>query len=201
MGRAKESADRIREEIPIVQVLHDYGYQVDPDGADREQQFSCDLHGDGSDGKPSARAYPGSASFHCFACGRSRDAITLVREKEGIEFWPAIKKLESEYGLPPLPWSGESESTKEEKERTAKRIEQVLSSNKSLSVDQKFERVSSLIRNAYAEGQITPTECADLWAKHDKIDHYRREESHQQQVLSGLLDALFNQTFRIVKGE
>ena len=199
MGRAKESADRIRSEIPIVRVLHDYGYSVDPDGADREQQFSCDLHGDGSDGKPSARAYPGSSSFHCFACGRSRDAITLVREKEGLEFWPAIRKLESDYGLPPLPWSDDSQS--EPKISTAKKLESSLLAGKTLSVDQKFARVSSLIGNAYAENQLSPSDCAALWAKYDKVGHYRREETHQTQVLSGLLDALFDQTFRIIRNE
>ena len=99
MGRAREAADRIRAEVPIVDVLYDYGYRVHPDGEDREQQFSCDLHGDGSDTKPSARVYPESASFHCFACGRSRDAITLVREKEGVEFWQAVKMLEAKHNL------------------------------------------------------------------------------------------------------
>ena len=79
MGRAKDAADRIRAEVPIVDVLYGYGYAVHPDGEDREQQFSCDLHGDGADTKPSARVYPDGGSFHCFACGRSRDAITLVR--------------------------------------------------------------------------------------------------------------------------
>lgn len=197
MSRAKEAADRIRSEISIIQVLHDYGYSVDPDGSDREQQFSCDLHGDGSDGKPSARAYPGSSSFHCFACGRSRDAITLVREKEGIEFWPAVKILESKHGLPPLPWSGDSPSTND---GVGGKLDKILSSNKSLSVEQKFDRINSLISNAYKEEVVTPVECADLWAKYDKIDHYRNEESHQQQVLSGLLDALFEQIFKIVRG-
>ncbi len=113
MGRAKESADRIRSEVPIVEVLYEYGYQVHPDGGDREQQFSCDLHGDGADTKPSARVYPDSSSFHCFACGRSRDAITLVREKENVSFWGAVKWLEAKYNLEPLPWSGPEEKEKD----------------------------------------------------------------------------------------
>lgn len=65
MSRAKQRADRIREEVEIVQVLADYGYHVSAHGGDREQQFSCDLHGDGSDSKPSARAYPSSNSWYC----------------------------------------------------------------------------------------------------------------------------------------
>lgn len=87
----------------MVQVLHDYGYAVNPDGGDREQQFQCDLHGDGRDGKPSGRVYPSSNSMYCFACGRARDAVSLAMEKEGLSFADAVAKLEGRYGLPPLP--------------------------------------------------------------------------------------------------
>ena len=110
MSRAKQRADRIREVVPIIQVLADYGYHVNAAGDDREQQFSCDLHGDGSDGKPSARAYPSSNSWYCFACGRPRDAIQTCREKEGHDFWAAIKILEARYRLPALPWEDEVEA-------------------------------------------------------------------------------------------
>jgi len=65
MSRARQAADRIREEIPIARVLADYGYNIHGDGGDREQQFQCDLHGDGQDNKPSARVYPDSDSWYC----------------------------------------------------------------------------------------------------------------------------------------
>jgi hypothetical protein len=196
MGRAKDSADRIRSEVPIIRVLYDYGYEVSPDGEDREQQFSCDLHGDGSDSKPSARVYPDSASFHCFACGRSRDVITLVREKEGIDFWPAIKKLESTYGLKPLPWSGDDSST-EKATRTT--LESLAESNfgsgiKSETVETKFVRIKSMISNAYLERQVPPSVCAELWSMYDKAKHYQSQESHQTQVLSGILETLMKET-------
>ena len=195
MGRARESADRIRSEVPLVRVLYDYGYHVDPDGTDREQQFSCDLHGDGSDSKPSARAYPDSSSFHCFACGHSRDAITLVMEKEGIEFWPAIKKIEAEYGLPSLPWSGESQdSTPSIREE----VKSALASNKGLSIDQKFDRIKSKISILYEEGSADDAVCAGYWALYDKVKYYQDSGSHQPQVVSGLLDSLFS---RIIEQE
>ena len=57
MSRLKERIARIREEIPIATVLAHYGYRVRDDGGEREQQFPCDLHGDGQDNTPSARAY------------------------------------------------------------------------------------------------------------------------------------------------
>ena len=108
MSRSKERADRIRAEVPIAEVLASYGYRVDP-GADREQQFQCDLHGDGRDGKPSARVYPEDGHWYCFACARSRDAIQTVREKEGLEFSAACSALEQRFKLPPLPWAEEPE--------------------------------------------------------------------------------------------
>jgi len=170
MGRAKQVADRIRAEIPIVDVLYDYGYHVHPDGGDREQQFSCDLHGDGSDTKPSARVYPDSASFHCFACGRSRDAITLVREREGLDFWPAVKLLEAKYGLPPLPWSGPDEDEEARRKETAQhKVAEALSHDDSQSADQVLARIGRLVDSCCRERSVDPDQCAAWWEAHDKL--------------------------------
>jgi hypothetical protein len=101
--RAKAAAERIREQVDIVQVLDAYGYDVRPDAGEREQQFRCDLHGSGHDDTPSARAYPDSNSFYCFGCGLTYDAIALVRVKEDCGFWDAVKMIERAHGLEPLP--------------------------------------------------------------------------------------------------
>ena len=90
-------SDRIKEEISIFKLLSDYGYDVVD--SPREQQFSCNLHGDGQDNSPSARAYPESNSWFCFACGRVRDSIATVMEIEGVEFNNACSKLEKKYNL------------------------------------------------------------------------------------------------------
>lgn len=102
--RNKRRVKRIKEEISIVQILFDYGYHVRPEGGDREQQFPCDLHGDGLDDTPSARVYPESSSWYCFGCQVTRDAIQTIREKEGIGFGEALSFLESRYNLSPMPW-------------------------------------------------------------------------------------------------
>lgn len=107
--RAKQRAQRIRDEIPLAEVLHRYGYAVHPGSGDHEQQFSCDLHGDGNDTKPSARYY--GDHWYCFACGKNRDAIETVREKEGVDFHAACLKLEREWGLPTLDWVDSEEKS------------------------------------------------------------------------------------------
>jgi len=102
--RTKRRIAQIKEMVPIAQILSDYGYPVRTDGEDREEQFPCDLHGDGHDNKPSARMYPETGSFYCFACGVSRDAVDLVKEKEGLNFGEALKHLEVQYDLPYISW-------------------------------------------------------------------------------------------------
>ena len=110
MSRSERRATRIREDVRIDRVLAAYGYAVQID-VDREQQFSCDLHGDGTDSKPSARCYPANNAWYCWACARSRDAVQTVREKEGLGFLAALDKLERDYGLSPLPWEdGDNEA-------------------------------------------------------------------------------------------
>lgn len=167
MSRAKRSADRVRAEIPIVRVLADYGYQVDPRAEDHEQQFCCDLHGDGQDNKPSARVYPGGGQFFCFACGRSRDVISLVREKEGLDFWKALKLLEGRYGLDPLPWEPEDE-------RPATPLEVIEESFKTReSAEDALLRLSRFLMGLTRERALTAEKCAGLWEAYDRVRWFR----------------------------
>lgn len=85
--------------LSIFTLLHDLGYPVRPDQADREQQFPCDLHGDGRDGKPSARAYPDSNSWYCFACGYKRGIVRTLQDKLGLSRENAHKYLKDKYGV------------------------------------------------------------------------------------------------------
>ena len=168
MSNAKRAADRVREEVPILNVLVDYGYAVHPDGGDREQQFSCDLHGDGSDTKPSARVYPDSASFYCFACGRTRDAITLVREKEGIGFWQAIRALEKRYGLTPMKWVREEQGVSTQ-DKVASALE------RQTPVKTVFHRTEKFLMSMCREKAAEHWQLAALWEAHDQVvtAHYK----------------------------
>lgn len=63
----KRTAKRLKQAnaVPISDVLTRLGYQVRTDGGHREQQFSCDLHGDSRDKMPSGRMYPETNSTYC----------------------------------------------------------------------------------------------------------------------------------------
>lgn len=110
MSRSTRRLAQIKSEVPIHQVLFDYGYKIHLGGQFQEQQFPCDLHGDGRDGKPSARMYPASNQWYCFACDKSRDAVETVRAKEGLEFMDAMAFIENKYKLPQVPWEDDDDA-------------------------------------------------------------------------------------------
>ncbi len=184
MSRSKRSADRLREEVPIIRVLYDYGYQVDPRAEDHEQQFCCDLHGDGRDSKPSARVYPEGGQFFCFACGRSRDVIALVREKEGLDFWKAIKALEARYGLSPLPWEPEDEHP----QTPIQQIEEALRPRE--SAEESLRRVESFLKGLTKERALTAEKCAGLWEAYDRVIWSKESGSSEEAVKAAALKIL-----------
>lgn len=122
LTRTDRRLRRIRR-IPLVRVLALLGYDVDPSLTDVEQQFRCNLHGDGSDGKPSARTYPQSPRFYCFACSRSRDAVDTYRERAGVSVEEALDWLEKLLVLAPLSFEETEEEVKESHETTQETFE------------------------------------------------------------------------------
>ena len=150
MSQSRDRADRIRAKIPIADVLYDLGYQVRTDAGDREQQFSCDLHGDGADTKPSARVYPDSSSWYCFACGQARDAISTYREKVDLTFHGACSRLEQKFGLPVFKWV----SVKEEDTFVEAPEE---------SFEDRATRVKSLLDAQKTDRNLTLPQLLALW--------------------------------------
>jgi len=177
MSRLRKSADRIREEVSIITVLADYGYDVDSRGEDREQQFSCDLHGDGQDNTPSARCYPGTGQFYCFACGRSRDALALVREKENVSFWDAVRILEKRYGLEPLPWEpGDDErppTPSEALEASLDRTE---------TPEQVLHRLERFLDSLTRERSLDAQKCAGFWEAFDRVRVFQSTDGDPKDV-------------------
>ena len=167
MGRAKERADRIRSNIDLAQVLETYGYAV-VSGADREQQFSCDLHGDGADSKPSARYYPDSNSWYCFACGRSSDAIATVMEKEGIGFSEACLGLEKQHGLPPLPWKDE--------DLEKPKVKQIILDKQEETLEELVRKTHRTLDTLTQDGTFGMDTALRLWEAFDRICYLHREQ-------------------------
>ncbi len=164
MSRSRKRADRIRKEVPLDEVLYRYGYDLIPD-ADREQQFSCDLHGDGSDSKPSARYYPDSDSWHCFACSKSRDAISTVMAKEGLSFSEACGSLETQYGLPPLPY---------EDKRPEKATVEITGRGEETPQDVSG-RVLKVLKSFAVCRDMGLNDLLRLWEIHDRVMYLHRE--------------------------
>jgi len=171
--RGKARVERIQKEIDISQVLVDYGYHVHV-GA--EHQFSCDLHGDGFDGKPSARVYPESASWFCWACDRSRDAIQTVRDKEGVGFVEALKILETRYGLPPLPWSDEYEKKEPETNPFEETYKRERSYEEERAATEKF--LGSLTKDR----DLPVGLLLGLWEAFDMICYRMRKETWTEEL-------------------
>lgn len=162
--RIKERVARIHKHVPILEVLAQYGYAIHEDAEGREQQFSCDLHGDGQDGKPSARVYPDSSSWYCFGCSTSRDAIRTVQEKEGLSFSQACYKLEEQFNLShPASWDpGEWDQKHSENPEDAIRIDDATTFE---SEDRQTENLLLyLTQERILERQV----CLLLWELYDR---------------------------------
>jgi hypothetical protein len=99
----KRRVENIKRQLPMARVLLHYGVELRYPNPTQETAYSCPLHGDGTDSSPSARVYPETETTYCFACQKVRDAVGWVREKEGLPFWAALKRLEELFDLEPLP--------------------------------------------------------------------------------------------------
>lgn len=189
MSRARARADRIRKAIPITSVLASYGYAVH-EGQDRQQQFSCDLHGDGQDSKPSARVYPETQQWYCFACATSRDAIQTVREKENLDFRGACDVLESRFKLPPLPWTSEDG---EEPEGGRGGTSEDLFFIPPPTAQEGKERVRKLLLGITQEKALALKDTLLLWEEFDRLCSFLEKDPE------GLLDEFMNLRNRVVR--
>lgn len=182
VSRSRRRADRIRDAIPMVRVLSDYGYAVNPDGGDREQQFQCDLHGDGRDGKPSGRVYPSSNSMYCFACGRARDAVALAMEKEGLSFGDAVTKLEGRYGLPPLP-----DSPADLDDEKGSTLAEVLAEQPTSYTDAQA-RAELFLKRITSARALPMLDTLRLWQEFDRVQHGVAREGWTDGQAAGAID-------------
>lgn len=83
--------------VPLLDLLADYGIDIDAGRPDDAQQFSCPLHGDGKDERGSARYYPDSNTAKCWGCDKLYDPIEWVKSIEGCSFPEAVERLCRDY--------------------------------------------------------------------------------------------------------
>jgi hypothetical protein len=161
VSRTKRRADRIREQVPIIPMLGRYNFDgIDP-SHDVEQQFKCHLHG--HDQKPSARVYPSTNSFHCWACGKSRDPISLVMDAENIDLFAAMLKLEEENGFDPMPFDPEEE-------KGPALTEQVAEAHRSVrTFEQGCDRLDRMLRNQTTDQDLPMDTVLSYWEAFDRI--------------------------------
>ncbi|MTA74567.1 MAG: DNA primase, partial [Actinobacteria bacterium] len=87
MGILDEDIGKVRESTDIVAVISQYT-QLKRVG----QRWTglCPFHNEKS---PSFSVNSSEGLYHCFGCKASGDAITFLREKEGLDFVGAVEML------------------------------------------------------------------------------------------------------------
>ena len=198
--RTKRRVDRLKQEVDILALLESLGFRVRAD-MDREQQFQCTLHGDGRDTKPSARAYPESNSWYCWACQKSRDVVGTVREVRGLSFIESVKWLEKQHNLPPLPWLDGDKSHFEKKES----VEDVV--GEALATDRSFEQDANVLKgilDMVTEDRTLPMDrVLSYWDAFDYINYLVQGSHAKMPEVKGVsaLDRVKGKLLAEVKGD
>jgi len=84
----RDEIERLKRAVPIAEVIGKYA-ELRPSGS--TLIGLCPLH---EDHKPSLTVYPDQSTFHCYGCGAHGDALSFLREVEGLTFRQALQKLE-----------------------------------------------------------------------------------------------------------
>jgi DNA primase catalytic core len=89
----EDQVRRVKERIDLVQLMGEYT-PLRKSGSN----FAgcCAFH---QERTPSMYVYPEQQTYHCFGCGAHGDCITLVREKERLEFMEAVELLAKRAGV------------------------------------------------------------------------------------------------------
>ena len=160
--RLRARADRVNETCDLGEMLQSYGYAVVPD-RQREQQFSCDLHG--LDNKPSARLYGYNNTTYCWVCQKKRDAIAYVMEKEHLNFRGAIEQLERRLGLPTLPWDDEADREPDPVDE----FEEI--GRHDVGYEDERERIRKFLDTLTSERDLDAKTLLAFWEVFDRVDY------------------------------
>ena len=87
------SVERVKDAIDMVELV---GARTDLRRVGTRHVGLCPFHDERT---PSFSVNAEHGLYHCFGCGASGDAISFVRETEGLEFAEAVEQLADRYGV------------------------------------------------------------------------------------------------------
>ena len=93
MGIRDADIDAVRAATDLVAVI---GQHTEVKRSGRQWMARCPIHGERT---PSLSISPEKGVWYCFGCQRSGDAITFVREVEGLDFVGAVERLAAAAGI------------------------------------------------------------------------------------------------------
>lgn len=93
MSISQETIQAVQHRIQIEEVIADF---VPLKKKGQNLWACCPFH---QENTPSFSVSPAKGFYKCFGCGAAGDAITFVREMEGISFVEAVKYLANKYGI------------------------------------------------------------------------------------------------------
>jgi DNA primase len=112
MSDLQHFIDDLKERLPIESVV---AQKVQLTRKGNRFWGLCPFHAEKT---PSFTVHPSRNAFKCFGCGMGGDAITFVRETEGLEFFEALRVLADQAGLQlPGKFSGGSKEQRGEREQ------------------------------------------------------------------------------------
>jgi hypothetical protein len=190
--RMRARAERVKIECDLGALLQEYGYAVFPD-RHREQQFSCDLHG--VDNSPSARLYGHNNTTYCWACGKTRDPISYVMEKELKNFRGAVEYLEKKMGLPPLPWSDEQQRPVTVEDEITK-IEKV---STTVTYEQAKQRLGKFLESLTTDRDVGASALLSFWEVYDRVDYGVARENWEEHKGAAAMEGLRERVMQKLK--
>lgn len=90
----KEFIDRVIENTDLLDLFRTYGVEVKKTGSNFMAR--CPFHNEKT---PSLSISPSKNVYYCFGCGAKGNAVSFLREKEGLNFVESIHKLAERLGL------------------------------------------------------------------------------------------------------
>ncbi len=158
--------DLIKQKIDIVDFIKEYTTLM-PSGSNFKAR--CPFH---QEKTPSFMVSPERQSWHCFGCGKKRDAVQTIIDKKKKTFTEAIEYLETKYNIQPLSPPTEL-------------IEKIEGTEKDFS-DMRRDVEQTLLyltTNRYVEKQ----EAVTFWAKFDKLCSSEFRKTYPEDLIKNYL--------------